>query len=130
MPQFSPDGVSLGYAYDDQGFYLIDLDTEKVRELYAVDEYPEDLQWAPSGDLLMMDDEEPLRLRPAGIFASPRQELAVGDNRFTAHAEDAQGYMSELSEEMVVTLLVDDRPDLAISPRTWSCFPRPRFPVR
>ena len=112
---YSPDGRSIGIAFEGTGVFALDVATGELEPLLETSKDLDVLQWVKSGDLLIVLDGDPFRLRPPGVFTLPAVNLLKGDNTFTALAEDGSGNQSELSEEMLVTLRFDNRPDLAIA---------------
>lgn len=114
-PQWSPDGSRIAYRVEDQ-VLARDWTTGEESVLFQSDpgSFPQ-LQWSRGGDLLILSNGAPLRLRPAGRFELQNVTLAPGDNVFTATARDDSGIESEASDPMVVVLEVSDRPDLDVS---------------
>ena len=112
---YSPDGGSIAIVFDGEGVFVLDPASGELEPSLPTFEDVDVLEWVKSGDLLVIVDGEPFRLRPPGVFTLPAVDLLRGDNAFTARADDAAGNRSELSEEMIVSLRVDNRPDLAIA---------------
>ena len=114
-PQWSPDGSRIAYRVEDQ-VLARDWTTGEESVLLEADpgSFPQ-ISWSRGGDLLILQNGAPLRLRPAGRFELQNVTLAPGDNVFTATARDDSGIESEASDPMVVVLEVSDRPDLDVS---------------
>jgi uncharacterized repeat protein (TIGR01451 family) len=112
--QWAPDGGRIAYVVDGQVLARDATGEESVLFESGPGTFPQ-VSWSRGGDLLILRDGIPMRLRPAGRFELQNVSLAPGDNVFTASARDDSGIESAPSDPMVVVLEASDRPDLDVS---------------
>lgn len=119
-PAWSPDGGTVGYGmYSNvdgvESVQFVDLASGNMTEIVPTSYVDLPMQWTRAGYLGVRIDNEWRRIEPAGRVEFARIGLAQGDNVMSASAVDAAGNLGTPPSSIVVTQLVDARPDLSIA---------------
>lgn len=114
IPQFSPDGGSLAYSGSDGRLYLFNRSTGEERVIFEGGFWHFN-EWGASGHLSLTVDAEAALLTLPGYFEFDNVPLSLGDNAFSAVAEDEAGNVSDPSGSIVVNYTRSNRPDLSVT---------------